>query len=98
MADATLEPRGGSFPFSVGLSRGAPARRWDDVKGRCREERLVSRRLFAVPAGLLASLVIASTAFGFECTNVSKSDPAAGAQMIFGKSGAPIWISQGVLN
>ena len=56
------------------------------------------RRIAAMAAGALASLLIAGTALGFECTNASKSDPAAGAQVIFGPTGDIVWISNGLLN
>ena len=42
----------------------------------------MGRRIAAVAAGALASLLIASSAMAFECTNASKSDPAAGAQVL----------------
>ena len=58
----------------------------------------MSRRLLALPAGILASLLIASTALGFECTNASKSDPAAGAQVVFGVNGEILFITQGLAN
>jgi hypothetical protein len=48
--------------------------------------------------GALASLLIAGTALGFECTNASKSDPAAGAQVIFGPTGDIVWVSNGLLS
>ncbi|HSM16147.1 MAG TPA: hypothetical protein VK845_03990 [Gemmatimonadales bacterium] len=56
------------------------------------------RRLLAVVAGTLASLLIASTALGFECTNVSKSSPEAGTQVVFGPTGEIVWVSRGLLN
>lgn len=40
-----------------------------------------SRRIAAVGGGLLASLLIASSALAFECTNASKP-PAAGDQIV----------------
>jgi hypothetical protein len=46
----------------------------------------------------LASLLIAGSALGFECTNASKSDPAAGAQVILGPTGDIVWITTGLLN
>jgi hypothetical protein len=42
--------------------------------------------------------LIASSALGFECTNASKSDPAAGAQAVFGPTGDILWISNGLAN
>jgi hypothetical protein len=58
----------------------------------------MSRRLLSLPAGILASLLIASTALGFECTNASKSRPAAGAQVVFAVDGTPLYITNGLLN
>lgn len=40
------------------------------------------RRILAVVAGTTASLLIAGSAFAFECTNASKP-PAAGVQVVF---------------
>ena len=57
-----------------------------------------TRRLAAVMVGLLASLLIASTAMAHECTNVSKSSPTAGAQLIFGAEGQILWMSTGLAN
>jgi hypothetical protein len=58
----------------------------------------MARRLVALPAGILASLLIASTALGFECTNVSKSSPSAGAQVVFGVNGEILSITDGLAN
>ena len=57
----------------------------------------MSRRLVALPAGILASLLIASTALGFECTNASKSRADAGAQVVFGVDGQILSITPGLL-
>jgi hypothetical protein len=46
----------------------------------------------------LASLLIASTALGFECTNVSKSRPSAGAQVVFGVNGEILFVTKGLAN
>ena len=58
----------------------------------------MSRRFIALPAGILASLLIASTALGFECTNASKSSPTAGAQVVFGAAGEILFITDGLAN
>jgi hypothetical protein len=51
-----------------------------------------------VGGGLLASLLIASSALAFECTNASKSDPAAGAQVISdAATGEILWATPGLL-
>src|SRR5262245_65131665 len=55
-----------------------------------------SRRLVAVPAAIIASFVLATSAFAHECTNASRSDPMAGAQALIGPSGEILWISQGL--
>jgi len=56
----------------------------------------MGRRLSAIAAGVLASLMIAGSALGFECTNGSKSDPAAGAQVLFGPTGEIVWTTPGL--
>lgn len=47
---------------------------------------------------LLISILIATPALAHQCTNASKSDPAAGAQIVFGPDEQPIFITQGLLN
>jgi hypothetical protein len=48
--------------------------------------------------GVLASLAIASSALATDCTNASKSDPAAGAQILIdGSTGALLWATPGVI-
>jgi hypothetical protein len=54
------------------------------------------RRTGAIFAGVAASLLLVSTALGFECTNVSKSDPAAGAQVLIGPTGEIVWTTPGL--
>jgi hypothetical protein len=56
------------------------------------------RRFGAILTGTLASLLIASSALGFECTNLSKSDPMAGAQVLIGSSGEILWTTTGLAN
>jgi hypothetical protein len=58
----------------------------------------MGRRIAAIAAGALASLLIAGSALGFECTNASKSDPAAGAQILFGPTGEIVWTTRGLAN
>lgn len=58
----------------------------------------MGRRISAIAAGALASLLIAGSALGFECTNASKSDPAAGAQVLFGPTGEIVWTTRGLAN
>jgi hypothetical protein len=45
---------------------------------------------------VVASLVVASSALAFECTNASKSDPTAGAQVVFGSAGQILYITEGL--
>jgi len=52
--------------------------------------------MVAVLTATLASLLLASTALGYECTNVSKSSPMAGAQLLLGSSGEILWMSPGL--
>jgi hypothetical protein len=55
-----------------------------------------TRRLAAVAVGIMASLLIASSAMAHECTNASKSSPTAGAQLIFGSEGQILWMTPGL--
>ena len=55
------------------------------------------RSMTATFLGVVASLVIASSALAHECTNASKSDPAAGAQVLIDETtGAILWITEGL--
>lgn len=57
------------------------------------------RPITATFLGIMASLLIASSAFAHECTNASKSDPAAGAQaLIDGNTGEILWTTEGLAN
>ena len=57
------------------------------------------RPLTATFLGIMASLLIASSAFAHECTNASKSDPAAGAQVLIdGTTGEILWTTEGLAN
>ena len=42
--------------------------------------------------------LFSATALAFECTNVSKSDPAAGAQVVFGPEDEILYMSKGLQN
>lgn len=56
------------------------------------------RSIIAATLGVLASLAIASSALATDCTNASKSDPAAGAQILIdGNTGALLWATPGVI-
>jgi hypothetical protein len=57
----------------------------------------MNRRLLAAIGGALASLILASSALAHECTNASKSSPAAGAQIIVGVDGEILFATAGVL-
>jgi hypothetical protein len=55
------------------------------------------RPIMATVLAIVTSLVIASSALAHECTNASKSDPAAGAQaLIDANTGELLWISEGL--
>jgi hypothetical protein len=56
------------------------------------------RPLTATFLGIVASLLIVSSAFAHECTNASKSDPAAGAQVLIGATGEIVWTTEGLAN
>ena len=55
------------------------------------------RSLAATVLGIVASLVIASTALAFECVNASKPDQSAGVLVVVDwNTGEPVWISTGL--
>jgi hypothetical protein len=55
------------------------------------------RPITAAVLAVAASLAVASTAFAMDCTNASRSDPAAGAQaLIDGATGQVVWVSNGL--
>ena len=58
----------------------------------------MNRRLLAAIGGVLASLIISSSALAHECTNASKSDPTAGAQIVIGANGEILFATEGVRN
>jgi hypothetical protein len=58
----------------------------------------VRRRILALVAGVTASLLIASSALAFECTNASKP-AAAGAQIVFAADFETIlYVTPGLMN
>jgi len=57
----------------------------------------MNRRMLAAIGGVLASLIFASSALAHECTNASKSDPAAGAQVVIGVNGEILFATNGIL-
>jgi hypothetical protein len=59
---------------------------------------MMRRPISAAFLGIVASLAIASSALGHECTNASKSDPAAGAQILIGPAGEIVWTTEGLAN
>jgi hypothetical protein len=59
---------------------------------------VMTRRIVAAMAGVVASLVLASSVLAFECTNASKGDPAAGAQVVFGAGGEILYITEGLVS
>lgn len=56
------------------------------------------RTLFVAVMTVVIVALFSATALAFECSNVSKSDPAAGAQIIFGVDDQPIYVSRGLQN
>jgi hypothetical protein len=66
------------------------------------EEEIVNnrtwRRMFGIGGGVLASLVLATSALGFECMNASKSSQNAGAQVIIGPNDEIEFMTPGVAN
>ena len=55
------------------------------------------RPITAAIMGVVASLAIVSSALAHECTNATKSDPAAGAQaLIDGTTGEIVWMTEGL--
>jgi len=46
----------------------------------------------------MASILLAAPVLAHECTNASKSDPMAGAQVLIGTEGQILWITQGGLH
>jgi hypothetical protein len=53
------------------------------------------RSVLGVVGGLALTLMLATSALAFECTNLSKG-PAAGAQLIFGANNEVLFISKGL--
>jgi hypothetical protein len=56
----------------------------------------VPRNVAATFLAVAASLVLASSVLAMDCTNASKSDPAAGAQILIGSSGQILWVTPGL--
>jgi hypothetical protein len=56
------------------------------------------RSIFVAAIAMLISILIAVPALAQQCTNGSKSDPMAGAQVLIGAQGQILWAGQGVLN
>ncbi|MFL5769412.1 MAG: hypothetical protein ACJ765_04980 [Chloroflexota bacterium] len=57
----------------------------------------MNRRMLAAIGGVLAALIFSTSALAHECTNASKSTPAAGAQIVVGVNGDIIFATEGVL-
>jgi hypothetical protein len=55
-------------------------------------------RVGGIVSGVLASLLIASSAVGHECVNASKPDQAAGAQVVIGPDGSIEWATPGLMH
>lgn len=81
-----LEARGGVGAYS------------SVAAGATEEVRNMRRRMMAVALGLLASLLITTSALAFECTNASKP-PAAGAQVVLAADFETIlYVTPGLMN
>jgi hypothetical protein len=50
----------------------------------------------AAVLAIVASLALAASALATDCINASKSDPAAGAQILFGSDGRILWATPGL--
>jgi len=55
----------------------------------------VRRSVLGVVGGLVLTLMLATSALAFECTNLSKP-PAAGTQVVFGPGDEIVWVSRGL--
>jgi hypothetical protein len=53
------------------------------------------RSVLGVVGGLALTLMLATSALAFECTNLSKP-PAAGTQVVFGPENEIVWVSRGL--
>ena len=53
-------------------------------------------RVLAGFAGAMASILLAAPVLAHECINASKSDPTAGAQLVFGANNEVLYISRGL--
>lgn len=58
----------------------------------------MKRSIFVSAVAMLLSILIAAPALAHECTNASKSDPMAGAQVLIGADDQILWATKGVLN
>jgi hypothetical protein len=57
----------------------------------------MKRRWLSIVGGVVASLMIASTALGHECVNASKANQGAGAQVVFNATtGEIVWTTAGL--
>lgn len=56
------------------------------------------RTLFVAVMTVVMVGLFSATALAFECTNVSKSDPTAGAQIVFGSEDQVLYMSKGLQN
>ena len=69
----------------------------DDLPQPYREERIMRRPITATILGVVASLTIATSALAHECMNASKSDQAAGSQILIdATNGEILWMTPGL--
>lgn len=52
--------------------------------------------MFVSATALVLSILMAVPAFAHQCTNASKDDPAAGAQIVFGQNDEVLFITAGL--
>lgn len=57
----------------------------------------MKRSIFVSAVAMLISVLIAAPALAHECTNASKSDPMAGAQVLIGSQDQILWATNGVM-
>lgn len=58
----------------------------------------MKRSMFVTAVAMLISILIAAPALAHECTNASKSDPMAGAQVLIGSQDQILWATPGVMS
>jgi hypothetical protein len=57
---------------------------------------ITRRRIGAIMGGVLASLLVVSSAMAHQCINPSKANQAAGVQLVIGMDGSIVYITRGL--